>query len=551
MINDNMNLNINLPLLEGVLGRISNQNGKDNNVPQEKTIESELVKKYTLDLIKDQAKIKSFNLISTPLIKMGFPPKQVIHSFLVYKYSTINEAIEILSEVNRKSNHKYIESDGEKCFICDKQEIYHIREQIENNINNKEIYQRVKSKKDIQLETQQLLQKSNNLIDIYNNKDDNLCAICFEELDNNNKFSLQCNHIFCKECVIEYLKEEIKNSRVLNITCPQKECKTAFTKDILQNLLDEEYMYKYNKYLQREKLKNNPDLVPCPIVNCEGYANKTEADNNKENSDSNKVNTNVKNRLIQEDENSISLKVISKKRKKYICNIGHPFCSLCNKAWHGDTDCEEDKEIKDFATYSGFIVKKCPKCHVWTEKNEGCNHMTCKLCEYNWCWLCEQECPSDHFLKEGTPCYGKQFDGDNDIENIRFQEYIMNSNQFFIGTFIIYIVTFYAIKRTVSAMYHRNEDEEDNSRPSKIFIFSIFTFIISFAFIFLFIFNGFLLISCAINFKYPRQNGCARCFMLMTYLIVFFMFYVTGGPLLNVLWFVSTISYFGIRLIIA
>jgi len=38
-------------------------------------------------------------------------------------------------------------------------------------------------------------------------------------------------------------------------------------------------------------------------------------------------------------------------------------------------------------TQRNTSVKSCPNCRATIEKDDGCNHMTCR-CGYHWCWLC-------------------------------------------------------------------------------------------------------------------------------------------------------------------
>lgn len=106
----------------------------------------------------------------------------------------------------------------------------------------------------------------------------NICEICFMESNENNldinKLNCCYLHKICKDCIIEYLKEEIKNARVLKIKCPKGKCTEIFTLENIKELVDNEVFYKYKKFLRSEKIKNDKSLIVCTFVNCEGFANK-------------------------------------------------------------------------------------------------------------------------------------------------------------------------------------------------------------------------------------------------------------------------------------
>jgi hypothetical protein len=57
----------------------------------------------------------------------------------------------------------------------------------------------------------------------------------------------------------------------------------------------------------------------------------------------------------------------------------------------------EDK-LEGWAAATGG-VKFCPVCRSKIEKNEGCNHMTCLVCKYEFCWNCLEYAghDADHF----------------------------------------------------------------------------------------------------------------------------------------------------------
>ena len=118
---------------------------------------------------------------------------------------------------------------------------------------------------------------------------------------------------------------------------------------------------KYDKFLTRKKLMDSNKKVKfCPVPDCDGYA--------------------------------------EKKKSKYVkCNFGHEFCFECGQQPHGKKKCAKviDEGFEEWKSHT--LVKRCPYCKFWTEKNEGCNHMTCSQCKFQWCWICEKECVVGHY----------------------------------------------------------------------------------------------------------------------------------------------------------
>lgn len=89
---------------------------------------------------------------------------------------------------------------------------------------------------------------------------------------------------------------------------------------------------------------------------------------------------------------------------------GQEFCHKCNSEAHPNQSCEEfiDKLYKNYIRAAE--VRHCPQCHALIEKNEGCNHMTCIQCNYQFCWLCERKYTADHYsLFNLNGCPGLQF----------------------------------------------------------------------------------------------------------------------------------------------
>ena len=78
-----------------------------------------------------------------------------------------------------------------------------------------------------------------------------------------------------------------------------------------------------------------------------------------------------------------------------MCGCGLSFCFQCGQEAHDPATCDmlcrwQEKCQSESETANWILAntKKCPKCACRIEKNQGCNHMNCKMCLHEFCWIC-------------------------------------------------------------------------------------------------------------------------------------------------------------------
>jgi len=59
-------------------------------------------------------------------------------------------------------------------------------------------------------------------------------------------------------------------------------------------------------------------------------------------------------------------------------------CFVCEHTWVPDGS-DGEAPTTDAEQVMGLVVKRCPKCNEYIEKNGGCDHMTCR-CKYEFFW---------------------------------------------------------------------------------------------------------------------------------------------------------------------
>ncbi|KAG8632541.1 hypothetical protein MANES_18G031400v8 [Manihot esculenta] len=77
------------------------------------------------------------------------------------------------------------------------------------------------------------------------------------------------------------------------------------------------------------------------------------------------------------------------------CHCFTSFCWNCDDESHRPVDCEtvkkwisKNQSESENVNYILTYCKPCPNCRRPIEKNQGCMHMTCRVCMYSFCWLC-------------------------------------------------------------------------------------------------------------------------------------------------------------------
>jgi len=197
-----------------------------------------------------------------------------------------------------------------------------------------------------------------------------------------------CHHLSCHDCLYQYLTIEITESRV-NVTCPecQERLHPTDMKVILSN--DQSLVEKWEEFMLRRTLSGDPDCRWCPAPDC-GYA------------------------VIAQSCASCPKLVCERPG----CNTS--FCYHCRQEWHPDQTCDaahlqRTRQIRlrnnSVACSQSDEIKPCPKCGALIVKmNDGsCNHMTCTVCDAEFCWLCLQEITDLHYLSpSGCTFWGKK-----------------------------------------------------------------------------------------------------------------------------------------------
>jgi ariadne-1 len=196
------------------------------------------------------------------------------------------------------------------------------------------------------------------------------CSICFDdELTAEEMYAMSCGHSFCVTCWSCHIKTKLQDGPAsILATCPQDKCNELITEEEVAKITPD-LLEKFQNFQLRNFVELSGTSRWCPGPGCDRIAAITGVNSTS---------------LCDADS------MIATCDKCTTC-----FCLKCGSEPHPPLRCkaldtwkEKCKNESETANWILANTKACPKCSSRIEKNQGCNHMTCQNCRYEFCWIC-------------------------------------------------------------------------------------------------------------------------------------------------------------------
>ncbi|KAI1901927.1 hypothetical protein AGOR_G00039460 [Albula goreensis] len=215
------------------------------------------------------------------------------------------------------------------------------------------------------------------------------CKLCLSECPPaTTSRLLTCNCIFCTTCLQQYVQLAIREGGGAPITCPDMTClRTGSLLDSeIASFVPEDQAQLYLRLKFERGVQLDPSKTWCPVLECQAVCSVA----------------------ASADSQPVSVACPA-------CQL--VFCSLCQEDWKDRHSCSKRQPLTVASSEDGVkmgyevdaIVKQCPMCAVFIERDQGCAQMLCKSCKHTFCWYCLQNLDGDIFLRhyDRGPCRNK------------------------------------------------------------------------------------------------------------------------------------------------
>lgn len=183
------------------------------------------------------------------------------------------------------------------------------------------------------------------------------------------------DHAICRTCLTKYVMTRVESeghSVVENINCPTPGCQHKYNHDEIHRIASPETFSLYDRYTVLNSISSQPNFRWCLREGCTA-GSLYDDPSTVPTSDSDSVDANC----IECSE----------------CNF--TMCFTCQSPWHADLTCaqrasQREESFTETQTWLEQHTKLCPgeSCGVQLQKGDGCFHMTCTRCHFEFCWEC-------------------------------------------------------------------------------------------------------------------------------------------------------------------
>jgi hypothetical protein len=257
------------------------------------------------------------------------------------------------------------------------------------------------------------------------------CPVCYDDFENHDGFldvekgggrsriELECQHVFCRSCLLEYCRHNIAIQRI-PIPCPTignnkdadgdsdgtdddvahhlNYCEQVLQNDLVEDILqnnenDNDNFQHLIKFRRFQQMAQDPTLIPCP--KCDELVSRLPRQQEMEQSlqplslisDKDIVMDNKKNGSNNSRHETAEDAILS-------CHsCYHTFCAVHGDAHPGIpcSDYQRSREARQIQKSEASLkqwTKSCSHCGARIHKAAGCDHVLCPACHHDMCFKC-------------------------------------------------------------------------------------------------------------------------------------------------------------------
>jgi hypothetical protein len=254
------------------------------------------------------------------------------------------------------------------------------------------------------------------------------CKICFDRVEKELFTKLECGHEYCSECIIELIETATRSYSMLALVCPEIRCRRKMSSNFIADKVKSAGHFdcheKFTNMNNDLLVLKDPTKLMCINMSC-----------------------------------NYVFSVRNKHQKQFFqcekCKT--QFCGVCKLEDHEMGLCPKDSTDNFRALIKERVMTYCPACHVPIEKSEGCNHMSCSICTFQFCWLCNKKFTRFHFSHYNFlfGCPGMQNSSPSEAFKLKLKYYSLLFAFIFLllafGVLLYYIWTVVKILLTAAA----------------------------------------------------------------------------------------------------